>query len=295
MPTYLYRIQPTRGAMLAEGPTPEEARAIGAHFAYLQALAEAGRLFMAGRTLNTDASSFGIALYEARDDDAAQAVLRDDPAVREGVMRGEVLPFRAALWAGDPRPAGTPGATPAAGAAPQCAQALRVQLLAPPDAPAYRTLMLEAYGQAADAFTSTAEERAREPLAWWEGRIAAPDGGSTCFGAFDGEHLVGTVALEYASKPKTRHAALVLGMYVQARARRQGGGRLLMQAALAAARARPGLRQLRLTVTEGNRPAIALYESLGFRRWGLEPEAILTPSGYKGKVHMALTLPGAAP
>jgi RimJ/RimL family protein N-acetyltransferase/uncharacterized protein YciI len=299
MPTYLYRIQPTRSAMLAEGPTPEEARAIGAHFAYLQALAEAGRLFMAGRTLNTDASSFGIALYEARDDAAAQAVLRDDPAVRHGVMRGEVLPFRAALWAGDPRQAQASAPTAPAGGpdVPDVPEGpgLRVQRLAVADAPAYRTLMLEAYEQAADAFTSTAEERAREPLAWWEARIAAPEGGSTCFGAFDGEHLVGTVALEYASKPKTRHAALVLGMYVQARARRQGGGRLLMQAALAAARARPGLRQLRLTVTEGNRPAIALYESLGFRRWGLEPEAILTPSGYKGKVHMALTLPGAAP
>ena len=41
-------------------------------------------------------------------------------------------------------------------------------------APVYRTLMLEAYAQAADAFTSTAEERAREPLTWWEQRLASP-------------------------------------------------------------------------------------------------------------------------
>lgn len=293
MPTYLYRIQPTRAAMLTEGPTHDEARAIGAHFAYLQALAEAGRLFLAGRTLNTDASSFGIALYDAADDAAAQAVLHDDPAVRQGVMRGEVLPFRAALWAGDPRV--PPPTAPAAPAAAELAAALQVRPLHANDAPAYRTLMLEAYEQAADAFTSTAEERAREPIAWWQARIAAPDGGSACFGAFDGERLVGTVALEVTHKPKTRHSALVLGLYVQAPARQQGAGRRLMQAALDAARARPGLRQLRLTVTEGNRPAIALYEALGFRRWGLEPQAILTPSGYRGKVHMALALPAAAP
>lgn len=167
---------------------------------------------------------------------------------------------------------------------------LRVEVLGAHHAPVYRSLMLEAYEQAADAFTSTAEERAAEPLAWWERRIAAPDGLSRCFGAFDGERLVGTVALEYGHKPKTRHAALVIGMYLQPGARGRGGGLQLMQAAFADAMARPGLRQLRLTVTEGNGPALRLYESVGFVAWGTEPMAILTAGGYKGKVHMTRPL-----
>lgn len=169
---------------------------------------------------------------------------------------------------------------------------MHVAALGEADAPAYRELMLEAYVQAADAFTSTAEERQAEPLSWWVQRIAAPSGMSQSFGAFLEQRLAGAVALEYAAKPKTRHAALVIGMYVRPQARGQGAGAALMQAAIAAARARPGLTVLRLTVTEGNHAAIRLYESVGFEAWGVEPLAILTPSGHRGKVHMVMPLRG---
>lgn len=158
------------------------------------------------------------------------------------------------------------------------------------DAPQYRQLMLQAYELAADAFTSTAEERAQEPTSFWVKRIEDPTGLSAAFGAFDGDALVGTVALEFAAKPKTRHKALVIGMYVVPEARGTGAARSLLAEALAFARQRPGIRLVTLTVTEGNEPAIRLYRQVGFQAWGVEPEAILTPGGFKGKVHMALLL-----
>ncbi len=158
------------------------------------------------------------------------------------------------------------------------------------DAQQYRDLMLEAYVQAADAFTTTAEERRAEPMSWWVNRIAAPSGLSQSFGAFQKERIVGTVALEFSAKPKTRHSALVVGMYVRPHARGLGAGALLMQAAIAAASVRPEVQFLRLTLTEGNEPAQRLYESVGFLPWGVEPHAIRTPSGFKGKVHMSLRL-----
>ena len=169
---------------------------------------------------------------------------------------------------------------------------MRITALSASDAPQYRELMLEAYVQAADAFTSTAEERTREPLSWWANRITSASGLSQSFGAFQAERLVGTVALEYSAKPKTQHSGLVMGMYVKPVARRLGAGAMLMQAAIAAARARPGLRMLRLTVTQGNEAAVRLYQSVGFSAWGAEPMAILTPSGYKAKIHMAMQLGG---
>ena len=79
-------------------------------------------------------------------------------------------------------------------------------------------------------------------------------------------------------------------MYVEPSARRLGAGAMLMQAAISVARAQPGLRMLRLTVTQGNEAALRLYESVGFSAWGVEPLAIYTPSGYKAKVHMAMQL-----
>lgn len=169
-------------------------------------------------------------------------------------------------------------------------ETLRVGLLQPADASAYRSLMLEAYTQAADAFTSTAEERAAEPLSYWERRIADPAGLHFAFGAFVGERLVGTVALECNLKPKTRHKALVIGMYVEPAARGTGAAWQLVDALIAQARQRGGLRLLTLTVTEGNEPAIRLYRRAGFVAFGVEPLAILTPGGYRGKVHMGLDL-----
>jgi GNAT superfamily N-acetyltransferase len=153
--------------------------------------------------------------------------------------------------------------------------------------------MLEAYELAADAFTSTAEERAAEPESFWIKRIADPTGMSAAFGAFEGQELVGTVALEYSAKPKTRHKALVIGMYVTPAARGMKAGRQLLEAALKEAKAREGILLLTLTATEGNEPAVNLYSSAGFKAFGIEPMAILTPSGYKAKVHMSLLLSSA--
>jgi ribosomal protein S18 acetylase RimI-like enzyme len=162
----------------------------------------------------------------------------------------------------------------------------RIAQLTAEHAAAYRALMLHGYEHAPDAFTSTPEERAAEPLAWWIKRIDDPKGMSLAFGAFVGDELAGTVALEFSSKPKTRHKAHVIGMYVLAQHRGLGLGRKLVEAAMRNLQERPGVTLATLTVTEGNAPAIALYGAAGFRAFGTEPMAILTPSGYRAKVHM---------
>ncbi len=150
----------------------------------------------------------------------------------------------------------------------------------------YRRLMLEAYEQAADAFVSTPQERAIEPESWWINRIADEQGLCVAFGAFDGQDLVGTVALEFSAKPKTRHKALVIGMYLASNYRKSGAAKALLATAIEHACARPGTTVLQLTVTQGNEAAIRLYQAAGFQIFGTEPMAILTPTGYKGKLHM---------
>lgn len=165
-------------------------------------------------------------------------------------------------------------------------QQIRIAPLGAQDAPRYRALMLHAYEAAADAFTSTPQERAAEPLSWWVARLADPLGLSHAFGAFLGDQLLGTVTLEFSAKPKTRHKAHLIGMFVAQAARGCGAGRALLQAAMGLAGGRPGVRVVTLTVTEGNAPAIALYESFGFQAFGVEPLAIATPGGFKAKVHM---------
>lgn len=97
MSQWLYRIQPVRNTMLSEGSTPEEDEVVSRHFAYLKDLTEQGVLLLAGRTLNTDNSSFGICIFEAEDEAAARRIVEADPAVQARVMRAELFPYRVAL------------------------------------------------------------------------------------------------------------------------------------------------------------------------------------------------------
>ena len=99
MPTYIYRIQPVRPEMLSEGPTPEESRITGEHFEYLKRLMERGILVLAGRTLNSDYSAFGIAIFNARDDEHMRHITAGDPGVAQKLFRAEWFPYRIALHA----------------------------------------------------------------------------------------------------------------------------------------------------------------------------------------------------
>ena len=96
MTQYLYRIRPTRIGFLVES-TPGEDRIVGEHFEYLKCLTERGVVLLAGRTINTDPSSFGIVIFAAEDAAAARSILENDPAVRAGVFEGELFPYRNAL------------------------------------------------------------------------------------------------------------------------------------------------------------------------------------------------------
>jgi uncharacterized protein YciI len=98
MQQFLYRIQPTRIEMLTVGATEEESTIVGEHFAYLKNLLDKGVVLMAGRTTSADADTFGIVVFVAESEAHAAEIVRDDPAVKFGVMRPELYPYQVALW-----------------------------------------------------------------------------------------------------------------------------------------------------------------------------------------------------
>ena len=118
-----------------------------------------------------------------------------------------------------------------------------LQRLRPDHAAAYRTLMLAAYAEAPDAFVATVAERAAQPLGFWLDRLDPAPGAPTCsFGVFEGDTLLGAASLQFETRPKTRHKASLLGMFVAPAARRHGLGEQLVRAVLAEARSRAEAR-----------------------------------------------------
>lgn len=77
--------------------SPEQQAIIGEHFTYLQQLCAQEQLIMAGRTENP-ATGFGICLFKAANQTAAQNIMSNDPAVEQGVMSATLHPFRLALF-----------------------------------------------------------------------------------------------------------------------------------------------------------------------------------------------------
>ena len=93
---WLSMAKPTRLEMLIES-TPEEDEVIDQHLAYVEDLTRQGVIIMVGRTLNTDATGFGLTIFEAEDEISAREIMESDPAVKHGLMAATLYPYRVAL------------------------------------------------------------------------------------------------------------------------------------------------------------------------------------------------------
>lgn len=160
-----------------------------------------------------------------------------------------------------------------------------VRPLGPADADSFRLIRLEALRAHPDHFGSSWEEAQARPSAWFEENA----GSGRVVGLFDEQDaLAGMAGLALDPSLKSRHLATLWGMYVAPSARRQGAGAALVHAVLAMAV--PPVEEVRLTVSAHNGPAIALYERLGFERYGLDPHALKLGDRYIDELLMRRVL-----
>ncbi len=96
MPEWVYVIRATRPEFV-DAPTEDEQRIMSDHFSYLQSLLDAGTLIMAGPALD---ASFGLVVYEAKDEESARSIMASDPSVALAVMSATLHPYRTSLLRG---------------------------------------------------------------------------------------------------------------------------------------------------------------------------------------------------
>jgi len=93
MPEYIYLTHPLSGGFF-EQPTALEAAVMEEHFQYLKQASETGRIILAGPCLD---NTFGIVVFHAENDTAAQAFMFNDPSVLKNMMMAELHPMRISL------------------------------------------------------------------------------------------------------------------------------------------------------------------------------------------------------
>jgi uncharacterized protein len=92
---FLYKLQLIPKLLDENNWTDKENTIVSTHFSYLQNLLKENKVIMAGRTLNYD--PFGIVILEVESLEEADQIMKNDPAVKEGIMTAELFPFRVAL------------------------------------------------------------------------------------------------------------------------------------------------------------------------------------------------------
>jgi len=158
--------------------------------------------------------------------------------------------------------------------------ACEILALKPTDLAAYKGLRDTMLAQHEDAFTSSAVSEISRSAESYLFRLRQASGNGTLFTlcAWVEGQLVGAVTCERDSRAKVAHIGHIVGMMVRDDMQGRGIGSALLNATLNLARADPGLEQLVLTVTSGNRRAERLYAQAGFVRYGCQPRAIKLPA-----------------
>jgi len=77
--------------------TVKEKAIVERHFANLQDLLKEGKLILAGKTDGLDEKTFGIVIFTANSEEEAKLIMKNDPAVAEGIMKAELFPYSIAL------------------------------------------------------------------------------------------------------------------------------------------------------------------------------------------------------
>lgn len=97
MKQYLYKLELIERLNKDENWTDKDNQIITDHFQYLTDLLNHKQLILAGRTLNNDDTKFGIVILEVESDEMAEIIMKNDPAIKNGIMNGQLFPYRVAL------------------------------------------------------------------------------------------------------------------------------------------------------------------------------------------------------
>jgi ribosomal protein S18 acetylase RimI-like enzyme len=167
---------------------------------------------------------------------------------------------------------------------------INIRRLISKDLNTFFNLRLEALLNSPTAFLASYEEEKSLAASFYEKPIMQNKIGNLILGAFIDQNLIGFIGVYQEEKQKTKHKANIWGMYVQPSYRNQGVGKMLMDNLFAYIRNNLNSVVINISVEASNLAAKKLYESYGFKTWGIEPKAMKINDEFYDEAHMALSI-----
>jgi RimJ/RimL family protein N-acetyltransferase len=162
---------------------------------------------------------------------------------------------------------------------------ITIRALAAADAAHFKSIRMLAAKTSPGAIWPTHEEEARKSVEQVAARIVPTDT-LTVYGAFNSDVLVGIAGVRREPLAKIAHKATIWGVFVDPNHRRQGVALDLLRATTEHAAREWRSAQLILSVNAENSAAKALYVSLGFATFGVEPRALFVDGRFYDEEHM---------
>jgi RimJ/RimL family protein N-acetyltransferase len=167
---------------------------------------------------------------------------------------------------------------------------LQIREAAMSDLSAFKQLRLQALRDHPVAFTADYEAHAQADDDFWRNYLEF-EGIGTMQLAVHGHDLAGMTGLGLGHSPKTRHSAVIWGVYVRPEWRGHHVAETLIDACLRWGQAH-GVTIAKLGVAQVNEPAIRCYQRCGFVAYGVEPKAVLHEGVFYDELLMSRSLEG---
>jgi RimJ/RimL family protein N-acetyltransferase len=135
----------------------------------------------------------------------------------------------------------------------------------------YRQIRLACLIHASPYFGSTYEEESQLPKLKFETYIEDDSPDHFMFGAFDDGELIGITGFHRLTRQRDRHRGELVQVYVDSTYRGQNVGEKLVRSVVEHAFTLNGVEQIQLSLIADNESAARLYEKVGFRTFGVQP------------------------
>ena len=141
----------------------------------------------------------------------------------------------------------------------------------------WKKLRLEAVSLHPASFGESYQGIKKQDTEWFKKSLDNGD----IFASFKSDSMVGLIGVFSMQPENMRHRAVLFGLYVNAEHRNKNVASSLIDCVVNYVR--PTHKQLHLTVTTDNEPAIFLYKKHGFIIYGTQPNALLVNDSYHDK------------